>query len=304
MKKTIIAAALMTSIMGLTEASDITLSKGIKSKLRDKIEKDLSALNNIKFKPTSAKSLEILGLSTLDSSSAQKWLEQRVNYVIEENALSFLRLKLKKTISVERENVVYPNAYIIPYSMSRTLGTNDEDGMVVMSNIGAAIYMGGKHEKIVYNIKVSRGLLRKALKVAVESPRAGIIQIGEGLFSRDLTINNQNPDSISNSINRLSTFFHEARHSDGNGESLGFAHAVCPKGHEFAGLPACDENLNGPYTIEAVMLSEMLKSNEDVLSEREKETLKMVILNSYSRVMDVTNKDEPSKVWDATPESL
>jgi hypothetical protein len=304
MKKIVISALLFTT-MSISQASDITMSKGIKSKLRAKIEKDLNVLNNFKFKPVSTNILELMGMSSLDSNSTNKWLEQRVNYIIEENALSFLRLKLKKTISVERENVDFPNASLVPYSITSSFGTSDSDeGMVVMSNIGAAIYMGGKRERTIYNIKISRGLLRKSTKVAVESPRVGVIQIGEGLFSRDLTINNQNPDSIANSINRLSTFFHEARHSDGNGLSLGFAHATCPTGHEFAGLRACDENLNGPYMIEATLMEEMLKANEEVLTEREKETLKMVILNSYSRVMKTTNKNEPSTNWDPTPESL
>lgn len=332
MKKLLIASLLATST--LTNASDIVLSKGIKSKLRDNIERDLSALDNLKFKQPSPESLKTMGLESLTAQTASKWLEKRVNYVVDENAVSVLKLLIKKVIFVEREGVTFPNAHVVPYALDPVnkrpavtpavlpdipalwpviedqpvvtdkKDSDEEKGFVVMSNIGAALYMGGKQQNQVYGMKISRGLLKSPLKAIAESPRVGIIQIGEGLFMEELTLNNKNPASIANSINRLATFFHEARHSDGNGSSLGFAHSNCPPGHDYAGAAACDENLNGPYTVGATMALEMLKGCEDSCTEREKEILKLVVLDSQNRIMKTTYKGTPATAWDDAPESL
>lgn len=303
MKKPLFVLIFLLSVHAAS--ASITLSSGIKVKLREKIEKDLTVLNNFKFQSADKEFLKMLGLSTLDSTSATDWLHERVNYILEDNALSNMKMIMKKAVTVEKENVIYPNPNIIPYSLDPKNSLNDEsENMIAMSNVGVAIYTRGKQDKVLYNLKVSKGLLRKPLKVSVVSPRTGIIQIGEGLFSRDMTINNQKPDSLANTINRLSTFFHEARHSDGNGTSLGFAHAVCPKGHDLEGRAACDENLNGPYMIKAKFIEAMIKSSENLLTERERETLKIVILDNMDRVLKKTNSGLPSIDWDAKPEAL
>ena len=308
MKKILLASLLVTASMA--HANDIQLSHGIKSDLRAKLVRDMDILDNLKFKSEpEVGSLKIMGLSTINAQTATKWLNDRVNYVIEENAITPLKLLIKKIIQVEREGVTFPNAGVVPYSIdpknkAPLLMNAEGEGFVVMSNIGAALYMAGKKDNRVYAMKVSRGLLKKATKVVIESPRAGIIQIGEGLFKKELSVNTANPSSIANSINRLGTFFHEAKHSDGNGTSLSFAHSPCPAGHDYAGISACDENENGPYTVGAVMMKEMLKSCEDTCTPREKEVLKVIILDSESRIMHTTRKGSPATNWDSTPESL
>ena len=301
MKKVIIAslviAAAVTSVQAAT--SDIMIAKNIKPELRTKIERDLNLIDSFKFKGEAPKrTLEVMGLSTLNAETASGWLNQRVNYIISEKALSLFNLLFKRVIFVEKKHVDFPNSDIIPYSMDKEVefsldsGVNQDKGFTVMSNIGSALYLGGKNQKQVYGFKVSRGFLRLSEKVAVTSPRAGIIQIGEGLFAPELTINRQDPDALANSIFRLGTFFHEARHSDGNGKSLGFMHMTCPKGHDYEGQPACDESLNGPYTVGALMMTEMAKACEENCSEKDKSTLKMLVLDSANRIMATTHRDE------------
>lgn len=305
----------LTLIMAATatQASDITLSKGIKKDLRKKIERDLNLIDSFKFKGDAAEeTLKVMDLKNLNAQTASDWLNQRVNYVISEKALSLYNLLVRRVIFVERSDVNYPNAGIIPYSMDKNFQSNlvetdnvdASKGFTVMSNIGSALYSSGKSDSKEYGIKISRGFLRASEKVAITSPRTGIIQIGEGLFAPELTINNKNPDALANSIFRLGTFFHEARHSDGNGASLGFMHTICPAGHDYEGQAACDENLNGPYTVGALMMAEMAKACDENCSEKEKETLKMLVVDSASRIMTTTHKGEKSKAWDATPESL
>jgi len=316
MKKLAMGLLLLTSVTSHAGVNDILLSKKIKPDLRAKIEKDLDLIEKLNFSSTLEKdTLSVMGLSTLTAETASDWLNQRVNYIIEENAFSVFNLLIKRVVKVERKNVTFPNANITPYSMNASEileldnknfeGTNDSGGFTVMSNVGAALYLSGKQKEQVYALKVSRGFLHKSEKVEVESPRAGIIQIGEGLFANELTINKENPDAFANSIFRLSTFFHEARHSDGNGESLGFTHATCPAGHDYEGSPACDENLNGPYTVGRLMMTELYKiCTESTCSAKDKETIKMLILDNASRILKTTNKKEAARNWDPTPESL
>lgn len=300
---------LLTNSLSASASSNIILSSKINGPLRTKIQKDLEVLNNFKFKPATLATLKIMNLSELNSSSASLWLNERVNYIVEDHALT-------KFHYVERENVIYPNANLLPYSMNPvnqdvainpeiTDDSDDsEEGITVMTNIGAALYGNGKVEKKLYGMKISRGFLKGPLKVRVDSPRVGIIQIGEGLFSREMSVNNQRPDSIANSLNRLAIFFHESRHSDGNGESLVFAHSICPSGHDFEGLQACDESLNGSYAVSANMLKEMLRSCDDQCTEREKEMMRLIILNYQNRILPTTLKGAPVTNWDATPERL
>jgi len=303
MKKLILASLLAT--LSVAQANDIVLSEKIKNGLMKKIEKDMDVLENLKYSEVSARTLQVMGLPALTTNSASKWLNDRVNYVIEENALTVFKLLIKRVIYVEQDSVAYPNGNVLPYSQDpRNQFINKEEGITVMSNMGAALYMGGKSEKKLYGMKVSRGLLKKQIKVTIDSPRAGVIQVGEGLFDPRLTVNNDNPNSIANSLNRLATFFHEARHSDGNGVSLAFAHSKCPAGHDMAGEYACDENLNGPYTVGYLMMNEMIKSCNETCSPRDVEVLKAISLDSASRIMKTTYKGGPAVDWDAAPESL
>lgn len=309
--KTFIMATLLASSV-LVQANDIILSEKIKNSYRTKLERDMSVLENLKLKTATPRTLEVMGISTLNATTASKWLNDRVNYVIEEDALSIVKLLLKRTIYVEQSNISFPNAEILPYSQdpkyqllkAPLLTQKDSGSITVMSNIGAALYMAGKSSNNLYGIKISRGLLKRQIKVAVDSPRAGVIQVGEGLFHRSFSINSQNENSFSNSLNRLATFFHEARHSDGNAASLSFAHSKCPATHDLAGKDACDESLNGPYTIGYLMTIEMIKSCDENCSEREKEILKLTALDSAGRIMNNTKKGTPATDWDPSPESL
>jgi hypothetical protein len=306
--KLFLTISLISTLATITiaQANDIQLSRGIKSDLRNKIARDMETLNNLKFSSDIEEgTLQLMGVSDLNAQTASTWLNTRVNYIIEENALSVVKLLLKRTIQIERQGVTYPNTDVLPYSSDPKNASNaDDKGFVVMANVGTALYVGGKSDGNVYSLKVSRGLLKKATKVIVESPRAGIIQIGEGLFAKGLTIDTKNENSLANSINRLGTFFHEAKHSDGNGSSLGFAHTQCPAGHDYAGAYACDESLNGPYTVGAVMIKEMTKSCDETCTAKDKEVLKMIVLDYENRIMKTTRKGTPATNWDSTPESL
>lgn len=68
---------------------------------------------------------------------------------------------------------------------------------------------------------------------------------------------------ISRSLIRLATYFHEARHSDGNNTSSRFSHQYCPMGHEHENIEACDQFSNGSTAIQYNFLLSALNSCKD-----------------------------------------
>lgn len=180
----------------------------------------------------------------------------------------------------------------------------------VAINIGSALYAFGKRNKILVGVNVP-GL---SAPLAVKSPRVGLVQIGDLLFSQ-----HSRGDTQADRIFRLSALFHEARHSDGNGPSLGFQHSPCPPDSDLPGISACDANRNGPYSVDAQFALSFLKSCKNC-TEGGRDFLRITAANSLSRVISVLKKEEMScneatcrvtvteakdtTEWDTTPESL
>lgn len=303
MKIKTLALALTLSIG--TQAAEFTYSENVTNSQMKSIDRDLNVLKNIKFKSTSSRTLQVMGMNNLDANTASQWLNERVSYIIAEKDANIKRILLGLAIYTENDFQLYPNPETNPLDNLNELTSNLEksNAVTVMSNIGAGVYMLGKQQQKLYGLKVSRGFLKKQRRIPVTSPRIGIIQIGEGLFMRQFAINRNDDNAISNSLSRLSTFFHEARHSDGNASSLGFAHAICPANHPMAGNAACDTNLNGPYTVGALMTAELAKSC-DSCSPGEIEELKIRALEEQSRVLPTDKNGKRSVDLDDRPERI
>jgi hypothetical protein len=271
-----IAAMLLISSV----QAELIYSSKVKQSYKKIINNDLEILKKIEFKKESDPAiLTILNIDILDSSSLTEWLESRVHYVIHDQV--FEKLKIFQA----QRSWDYQNQNIFPTIETSLLSASGK-GVTVMSNIGTAIYHIGKKSGALLGINITKSLFTSE-KVKMTSPRKGVIQIGEGLFMRRLQINRSDPNRPANTFGRLATLLHEARHSDGNGKSLGFFHAICPKGHDYEGLKACDRNLNGPYTVGASLLKEFAK-NCDSCDEYESERLRLKYLDSISRVIKET----------------
>jgi hypothetical protein len=177
-----------------------------------------------------------------------------------------------------------------------------------MSFVSGGVYFSGKLAKRMPALRMSDNKI-----MLIPSPRAGVAQIGKPLFEMagDMTPEQQKEHEYVLTAMRLSVYFHEARHSDGHGKSLGFMHAICPQGHDYEGLPACDSSLNGAYTVGAEILKTFLKNCKNC-SEADQQVLALMYLDSTSRVMptvdelesDGSVKKAKPKVWDAAPEGL
>jgi hypothetical protein len=307
-KRTMLSTFLLLFFANYAIASDIIFSSDIPKIQSDKLQRDLEILESFNFtKDVSPKLLEIFKTDKLDGQTASSWLNERVHVIATEKDTA------DKNIYVTRRDVEYPNSNIVPYSAdypveNKITNLTKESTKVgisysIMSNLAPGIYRYGKSVKKIYGM-ILKAENNKSYDLFFSSPRLGLLQINEGLFLPGYTLNKNDPNALADRIFRLSTLFHEARHSDGSGESLGFGHVNCPDGHDYAGDYACDENLNGPYTVGALMMTELLKNCAQDCTETESETLKLMILDSANRVLKVTHKGEVSKNWDDTPEGI
>ncbi|MFT6071173.1 MAG: hypothetical protein ACJAT2_001445 [Bacteriovoracaceae bacterium] len=290
----LIALSLSTSAVAAKHDVNIKFSKGISKKQRKFMDRDLEVLEKLEFfRDADQETLKVMGLEQLNSKTATDWLEKRVAYVIEETDWK----KIEKKLSVEEKFFSFENQSIEP-TIERATSAPTGKGVVVMSNLGAALYYAGKSSRSLLSYPIKTGLFKKE-KVKFSSPRAGLIMIGEGHFMDRFDHDQDNKDAKANSFGRLSTFFHEARHSDGAGKNLGFFHAVCPDGHDFQGYNACDRNLNGPYAVGAQMTKEFLKNCDDC-DDVVKEKMKVSYLASVDRIIKETKKPGTSHSADVT----
>ncbi|GAB4408258.1 MAG: hypothetical protein OHK0056_09140 [Bacteriovoracaceae bacterium] len=296
MKATALTLGIVLTMTSAFAANgEIKCSKKVSARHEKLILRDIERLKSLPFASESdEESLKILGVDDINSHTMHKWLTDRVQYVIDDRE-PIEKLKL----DIAERFYSYENASIIPDMETPGLGPVFIDNtrqkgqaVTVMSNVGTVLYLAGKSSKQLLQVKIPLTLF-KSDKIRVTSPRTGVIQIGEGLFLKQFMFDEKNEDALSSTLSRLMTFFHEARHSDGNGKSLGFLHAICPPGHDYAGLNACDRNLNGPYSVGKVMAKEFLKACPDC-SEAEREKIRLSMLDSESRVIKVTKIPGPN----------
>ncbi len=284
----IIIAALLTCAssapswaMGrsLRNHSEVRVHSTVTHRQLQLMRTDIARLGALTFTddPTNVETARLMGLPKLGGTELIDWTHDRIHTIVGENFPAE-----DHAAAQSRSNWTYPNGGELPLieSASHTASS----GQIGMSNIGAGIYLKGKRESTLYEVELS-----PIHRVQVISPRAGILKIGEALFSLRYSPNLERDDAVSNSIHRLATLFHEARHSDGNGKSLSFFHAVCAAGI-YQGLAACDRNLNGPYTIQARTTQAMAENckSQSLCTDQEMESLRLEYLDSFSRVIETT----------------
>jgi len=305
-KSKAIWAVLAASMILGGRALAVGVDAGVPADQSKSIQQDQAYLKKLQYQNNevdreTAKLLGIKGPLTADKMQA--WLNARVNTVISEN------LNLQASILVAPGTALYPEADVFPdvdkpqapqpqqpsAAPRKPQSADAPKPVMVMANVGTALYMMGKQNKVLLALRKTDGSV-----LPLVSPHGGFIQIGEGLFLPRLRVNPAAQDLPANSVERLSTFFHESRHSDGHGKSLGFTHALCPAGHPYAGYPACDKNLNGPYTVGAQVLKTMAQACGDC-SVKEKTVMKMIEADSRSRILktfvDASGKTVAATNW-------
>lgn len=273
-----------TYILANTKITNIHFSEKIADDQYQDMLRDLELLNNFNFSTTADElTLKVMGLKDLNSDSAKKWLEDRVYFVSED----LNNAGLRQILFVLKEKFKFDHKNVKP-EIEKSNTKPSREAVTVMSNTGAALYLFAKELGSLIGVKVkTKEGEQKYLKLS--SPRVGMITVGPGLFLEKFMYDKINKKAESNSLFRLATFFHEARHSDGNKKHIAFIHAICPDGHDFQGYNACDRNLNGPYTVGAQMTKEFLV-NCETCTDQTKEKMKLRYLDSLERVIKVTKK--------------
>jgi hypothetical protein len=261
---------------GVITGSGIILDSSVTEQQSELIKKDLDILLLANFNSFEQNDLSYFNIENFNNITLLSWLTNRVKYIVGENYNYQERAYIHKVLNYKPE--------IFTDMIKKT------DFVTVMSNLGSGLYLWGKQNSFLIGIEVA------GKEFLIKSPRAGIIQIGEGLFTVYKAYNSD-IDSVANSFLRLSVFFHEARHSDGNGENAAFGHKICPEWHDYYGYYACDKNLNGPYTIGAIMLKNAQKSCTECTNS-EVQTLKLFQADSEYRILP------DSKIEDYRPERI
>jgi hypothetical protein len=305
------------ALVGLTQGLPsiaLEMDAGVKAEQAATLRQDLEYLGKVQYQDNQIDrdTAELMGIrSRLTGATLGAWLDARVSTILSED------LKLEESLLASRVKPVYPEPNVFPPRETPPAPkpgpqapsggkpgepADDSKPKIVMSNLGAGLYMMGKQRSMLLALKRTDGKI-----IPVVSPRVGLIQIGEGLFFKKFQVNQEQVQAPANSISRLSTLFHEARHSDGHGVTLAFGHAFCPEGHAYAGYPACDKNLNGPYTIGAQVLKSLAQGCGDC-SVREKTILTALEADSRSRILklytDSKGKAVKANRWSDRPERV
>jgi hypothetical protein len=273
-----------------TSAGRIYFDAGLSPQERGAFVSALGYLDHTQGLAQDPTLLSYMHLSTFDRASVRGWLEDHVQYIAAQN---FDDSKLVKLRDNYRD---YQFANQLPTALAgcaAAIGTEKPAGMitadgsggeVVMSNVGTLIYLLGKVKHELFGVQAD-GLGT----IQMVSPRAGVLQIGTGLFMV--------PETYPNVVRmfQLTTLLHEARHSDGHGVTAGFLHATCPSG-DYAGTAACDNNLNGPYEIETMAMKTFMTACTSCTT-KESKILQVLYVDTASRRIDAG-----ATVWDDAPE--
>lgn len=244
-------------------AVELIYDESVDTDHREWTDLDLRTLSWVT--PENVDGMGLFALSEVSSTTLSGWLRTRARYIVGES------WEYKQKYLAERENFTYtPELYA---------------AVTLMSNFGTSLYRQGKRNDEIIKITVGE---ESAL---VTSPRIGLFMIGPGHFATDVVGQTGDVEDLKNSIQRLATLFHEARHGDGNGAHVGFGHKTCDSG-TYAGEYACDDSTNGPYTVGKLILKS-LRNGCDECNEEAFAEIDASIVDYAERVLPgATEKDD------------
>ncbi len=262
-------ALTMSTAFAAQEFGGISFHSSVPQEQVDALKVDISYLYQNPVTKSDPEFLAMSGLPVADGANMHNWLVNRVKHIIgegfelnEENIAVWLFHSFPKTP--------------LPDAFKEVSGK--EEVTTIMSNIGTALYLVGKKEDLLFGLKLDGD------KVYAKSSRVGILQVGKGLFLERFRLN-KDLNAPANSVSRLGTLFHEARHSDGNSAHTGFTHDICPSGHAYEGHAACETSSNGSYSLGAVAERNLLQ-NCASCSVPELAALSAGVADGFSRVVD------------------
>jgi hypothetical protein len=280
----------------LTRLENIQVTSTVSADKIKRLQLDLNYLKSLQFNHADPEMISLMELQSATPESLLGWMEDRVHFIIDES------LDLPSSVYASSGYYFYANPGVFPLLETPTQQASEQSidadakstgkVMTVMSNVGGTIYLSGKASGQLLMLNIPGIGLAE-----VRSPRVGILKVGPGLFAKIFADPSLSPDSKPYITMRLATLFHEARHSDGNGESLSFLHAACPSG-TYAGYLACDRNLNGPYQIQTKFINSLISACTDCTAG-DLQAMRVLAADTASRQIAVSpdpNANDPISV--------
>jgi hypothetical protein len=283
--------------------SHIRFAHGISRAHRAILKADWQELAKLRITQARNRDLKaLLDIKSLSPAQLVRWLDDRIQVIVPPDFDPNQHLvQLKESYSYDLPDlhaVDEAPAATAQSAKSNAPGSSKADWD--LASLSAGYYQYGKAIGSLLGMRI-----RGAGTIRFTSPRAGVIIIGPGLFDPPANIRKRGATSKAPRVYRLSAFFHEARHSDGNGLSAGFFHAVCPPGHAMAGYEACDRNLNGPYTVGASMMKAMAEEGCEDCTVADREALRLNYVAFFGRVLPTElDGKTPTRAWIDAPEGL
>lgn len=230
------------------------ISRAVDSNLRSFLHHDFKTLerfNVSKDNPYAEKLAELLDVPRIDRRFLNNWASERINYIIDLREEKKLGIYLSEN-SFNPERPIDNGAFFL-YDREDIF----EEGRG-MSNLGTSLYHRGVAANLIPVLPFERRpfllFFSRKQDILISSPAVGVIQLGNALFDPRFALRPFDPKSEANTLARLSSFFHEARHSDRESDPPGFLHSRCPWGHDFEGQFNCDDREDGAYGIQALIL--------------------------------------------------
>lgn len=225
-----------------------------------------------------------------------QWLKNRIQYFISINhpissaEMRFGSGRFTTSLLLGTESVLKP-----AQQQNTTLSSND---WMLMRHLSGPIYLDSRRDGRLRQFHV----LGQSW-VNVTSPRVGIVQAGPAFFRKINTVSDTATSWV-DTLYRLQTLFHEARHSDGHGAHAVFEHEFCPQGHSYEGRRACDSMSNGPYRVGAELMK-LMQSDCVGCSIVDEQILELLRADSLDRVLPIKQVEESSGLceWAFTPEA-
>jgi len=280
LKGAALSLILLAFVPVTSQARGLVFSGAVTPNQVNVLKSDLS--NNLSM-PDDQSAEKIMGVPNLSDATLKAWLSARIGYVIGQSEKDTSNL-------VALQKLDYPNDLFPDFEAPKNIPKEPTDPssgpkmkvFIVMSNVGTSYYYIGKSKGVLVGYKFSNEAGQ--VVIPITSPRAGILKVGDGLFRLPYR---ENPNSMVNTWYRLITLFHEAHHSDGNGKSLGFPHAVCPDGSPYFNYNACDREINGAYGVEAYLLKHVREvcMENNSCNAKEAEILAAMVNDAGSRLL-------------------
>ncbi len=248
-KKNCYEPAALQSFGSNADASDIYMDSTVPPEQQSQLKKDLALLGRVNLSENTEDSCTV-GIKEFSGTSLVQYMKTRVRYLVGEkydykNPTVSKRDSKKTTVYASLGNRGVGHTYPVkPQQLSEVV--------TVMTNVGAYLYLISRPDSELITINVFGSDL------SINSPRDGIIQVGEGLFTAN-KIPGSETGSMVNSLLRLAVMMHEARHSDGHGKHAAFPHEVCTSG-TYKDHAACEIYSNGPYSVQATITKKFIEA--------------------------------------------